>query len=207
MFKKTLLVLALTAVVGSAVAAPVANLKVTGSITPPTCTVNGVDEADVLYTFDVSPGLFPASGNLTMAPQSHNIQVVCDATTYLSFTASDERAGTELTAGNTNFGLGQYGDDTKVGFYKVTMENATIKADENAADKTVGVLVGTTYATSGVLDKTQTVAWATDKDTLAAGQVFAADFAVAPTLNSVLKNSDGTAQLDGHAVLTFAFGV
>ncbi len=166
MFKKTLLVLALTTAAGSAVAAPVANLKVTGSITPPTCTVNGVDEADVLYTFDVSPGLFPASGNLTMAAQSQNIQVVCDATTYLAFNATDERAGTELTTGNTNFGLGLYGDDTKVGFYKVTMENATVKADENATDKSVGVRVGTTYATSGVVDKTQTVAWATDKDTL-----------------------------------------
>lgn len=207
MFKKSLFVLALTAVTGSVIAAPVANLKVTGSITPPTCTVNGVDEADVLYTFDVSPGLFPATGNLTMEPQSQNIQVVCDATTYLAFNASDERAGTELTAGNTHFGLGQYGDDTKVGFYTVTMENATVKANENAADKSVGVQVGTTYATSGVLDKTQTVAWATDKDKLAAGQVFAADFAVKPTLNAVLKSSDGTAQLDGHAVLTFAFGI
>ena len=207
MLKKSLLALALTAVASSAFAAPVANLKVTGSITPPTCTVNGVDEADVLYTFDVSPGLFPASGNLTMAPQSQNIQVVCDAQTYLAFNATDERAGTELTAGNTNFGLGLYGDDTKVGFYKVTMENATVKANESAADTSVGVLVGSTYATSGVIDKTQTVSWATDKDILAAAQVFAADFAVQPTLNADMKSSDGTAQLDGHAVLTFAFGV
>ncbi|WP_447875458.1 fimbrial protein [Serratia fonticola] len=207
MFKKTLLFLALTTAAGSAVAAPVANLKVTGSITPPTCTVNGVDEADVLYTFDVSPGMFPASGNLSMEAQSQNIQVVCDATTYLAFNATDERAGTELTTGNTNFGLGLYGDDTKVGFYKVTMKNATVKADENATDKSVGVRVGNTYGTSGVVDKTQTVAWATDINTLAAGQVFAADFSVVPTLNAAMKNSDGTAQLDGHAVLTFAFGV
>lgn len=207
MFKKTLLVVALTAVAGSAIAAPVANLKVTGTITPPTCTVNGMDEADVLYNFSVSPDLFPASGNLTLAPQSQPIQVSCDATTYLTFNAADMRDGTALTSADINFGLGQTNDDLNIGFYKVTMENATVQADDSADAKSVGVQVGTTYATSGVIDKTKDMSWATAKDAPAAGRVFTADFAVEPTLNSAMKNNEEPAQLDGHAVLTFAFGV
>ena len=207
MLKKSLLFITLTAATGSVFAAPVANLKVNGTITPPTCTVNGdVQSTDVVYTFDVSPGLFPASGNLTLNPQSQNIQVVCDASTYLSFNATDERAGTELTAGDTHFGLGTYGTDN-VGYYQVTMQNATVSADAQSTAKSVGVQVGSTYATTGKIDKSNPVSWATAQDNLAAGQIFAADFAVTPTLNSVLKNSDGSAALDGHAVLAFAFGV
>ncbi|MFG0743128.1 fimbrial protein, partial [Providencia sp. TYF_10] len=62
MFKKSLLALSLITLSSVAFSAPVANLKVTGSITPPTCTVNGEEEADVLYQFDITPGIFPTSG-------------------------------------------------------------------------------------------------------------------------------------------------
>lgn len=210
MFKKSLLALSLIALSGTALSAPVANLKVTGSITPPTCTINGQpDEVDVNYKFDITPGIFPASGNLTsLVAQSQPIEVICDATTYLTFTATDSKAGTELTAGNSNFGLGEYGEEkTKIGFYQVTMQNAKVKADAEAEEKTVGVLNGTSYATTGVVDKTKAMGWATAANTLAAGQIFSADFAVKPTINGEMKNSAGDAELDGHAVLAFAFGL
>lgn len=38
---------------------------------------------------------FPAKGDLTLEPQSKNIVVTCDAKTYLAFTPTDNRAGTE----------------------------------------------------------------------------------------------------------------
>ncbi|HHR5879015.1 TPA: hypothetical protein ACS7W8_002501 [Providencia alcalifaciens] len=42
MFKKTIIALSLITFSGATLAAaPVANLKVTGSITPPTCTIKG----------------------------------------------------------------------------------------------------------------------------------------------------------------------
>lgn len=206
MFKKSLIALSLTTLSGAALSAPIANLKVTGSITPPTCLINGATEDTFTYDFDISPGIFPANGNLTLEPQSQNIEVVCDATTYLSFTAVDDRAGTELTAGDNNFGLGTYGTDN-VGFYTVTMENATVKANTDADAASVSVLVGSDFGPTGVVSKSQPAAWATSTSVLAAGQIFAADFAVTPTINSVLKNSAGDASLDGYAVLTFAFGL
>ncbi|MDN0006296.1 fimbrial protein, partial [Providencia stuartii] len=36
---------------------------------------------------------------------------------------------------------------------------------------------------------------------------FAADFEVTPTLSEDLKNSSGDVSLDGHAVLSFGFGI
>ncbi|MEK2485759.1 fimbrial protein, partial [Providencia stuartii] len=38
----------------AAFSAPVANLKVTGSITPPTCTIDNQNEVDVEYKFDTA---------------------------------------------------------------------------------------------------------------------------------------------------------
>lgn len=79
MFKKSLLVLSLMALSGTPLSAPpVANLQIIGSITPPTCTINGQEEETFTYDFDISPGIFPSSGNLILDPQSQNIEVICD---------------------------------------------------------------------------------------------------------------------------------
>ena len=208
MFKKTIIALSLITFSGATLAAaPVANLKVTGSITPPTCTIKGQNEVDLEYVFDVSPGMFPVSGNLLLDAKTNNIEVVCDASTYLTFSSTDNRASSVLTAGVYNFGLGLFDTDKKVGFYTITMKNATVKQDASSAAQTVGVSNGTSYATSLSVDKTKKMAWATAASTLKAGQIFAADFDVKPTLSSELKTSSGDAQLDGHATLAFAFSL
>ena len=210
MFKQSLLILALTSLSTAAFSAPIANLKVTGSITPPTCTVNGEDEVDVNYQFDITPGIFPASGNLVLDAKAQPVEIVCDATTYLTFNATDNRDGTALTESNTNFGLGTYGEGAgsqKVGAYTITMQDATVKASTSDVAKDVGVLNGTTYATTGVVDKTKKMGWATSASNLAAGQIFAANFAVKPTINGEMKNTAGDASLDGHAILAFSFGL
>lgn len=208
MFKKSLLALSLITLSGAALSAPVANLKVSGSITPPTCTVNGEGEANVLYQFDIAPGTFPASGNLVLDSKAQPIEVICDATTYLTFGASDSRDGTELTTGDNNFGLGTYGEDNlKVGYFNITMRNATVKADAEGTIRSVGVLRGTGYASTGTVSKTLKMGWATAANTPVAGQIFAADFAVTPVINSAMKDTDGDAKLDGHAILAFTFGL
>lgn len=210
MFKKSLLALSLIAISGVALSAPVANLKINGTITPPTCTINNENETEIQYNFDVAPGLFPASGNLTLDSQVKDIEVVCDATTFLSFDISDNRADSVMTAGSNNFGLGEYGETTKVGFYNVTMQNAKVQATPESTANVAGIKTGTTGAAAAkVLDKTMSTTWtvSTASNTAASGQVFSAELAVKPTLNAALKNSDGTAKLDGHAVLAFGFGI
>lgn len=208
MFKKSLLVLSLISLSGSVLSAPVANLKINGAITPPTCTVNGEENVDISYAFDVAPGLFPATGNLMLDEQIKNIEVVCDAKTYLAFDISDERTSSVLIAGATNFGLGLYGESTNVGFYTVTASNMTTKDTPESIAKTAYLQIGNAALVARpTLNHTLKSSWVTTKDILASGTVFSADLAVKPTLNGVLKNSDGTAKLDGHAILTFSFGL
>lgn len=220
MFKKSLLAISLLTLSSSIAfaATPTAKLKVSGDIQPPTCTINGeTSETTVEYTFAVTPGLFPAKGDLTLKPQSKNIVVTCDAKTYLAFTPTDNRAGTEKKEGDSYFGLGSYkmavdgkeAVDTKVGYYTVSMKNATVKEDLTSEEKKVYVM-DSRYgrSTSKTLVKNDSLGWArSNANDYADGQVFAADFEVTPTINSALKNSDGDAKLDGLATLTFQFGI
>ena len=218
MFKKSLLAVSLLALTSSVAfaAAPTAKLKVIGTIQPPTCSINGeASETTVEYKFDVSPGLFPAKGNLTLEPISHNITVTCDARTYLAFVPTDDRSGTELEANAANFGLGTYqtkdkdGEpvDTKIGFYGITMKNATVKPTADAEEAKVSVYYNGSVSSTQGLQKEKVFAWAKASNDFSAGEIFAADFEVTPTINSELKNSDGDAKLDGLATLAFQFGI
>ncbi|TBL28466.1 fimbrial protein, partial [Klebsiella oxytoca] len=59
----------------------------------------------------------------------------------------DDRAGSELEANAANFGLGTHHEtnkegeavDTKVGFYGITMKNATVKPTADAEEAKVSV--------------------------------------------------------------------
>ena len=98
MFKKYLLAISLLALSsGTTLAAnPIAKLKVTGRIKPPTCTINNEEqEATIIYNFDITPGLFPEKGDLKLAGQTKNIVISCDSSTYLAFVATDNRLGTQ----------------------------------------------------------------------------------------------------------------
>lgn len=91
--KKTVLTLSLVSLfISSTVfAAPVANLKVVGNITPPTCTVNGGDNVDLIYNFgDIAPSVIPQNTTYNdLPPISNNLTVTCDAETFLTFKATD----------------------------------------------------------------------------------------------------------------------
>ncbi|MDM3729958.1 fimbrial protein, partial [Proteus mirabilis] len=84
---------------------PVANLKINGDIKPPTCTINGATQSDVIFDYGViSPTLIPQS-KIYSYPASmvqNTVTVECDAKTYLTFVASDTYDNTELSVNNTS---------------------------------------------------------------------------------------------------------
>ncbi len=129
MFKNTLLTLTLSAVAGSVAAAPVANLKINGDIKPPTCTVNGGDQADLIYNLGaVSPSVIPQSAGYNGLPSVANtLTVDCDAATYLTFKATDNYQNPFVQAPEMN-------NNFKVHAFSLV--------DVNAPAKTVG---GITY--------------------------------------------------------------
>ncbi|MCS3433633.1 fimbrial protein [Klebsiella sp. BIGb0407] len=208
MFNKYLLALILITLSETVLSAPpVASLRVSGSIIPPSCTLNGLTEETYTYRFNISPDIFPLSGDLRLSPQVRTIEVVCNAATYLSLSTVDERAGTELNTGDSLYGLGIYNTNTKIGYYTVRMNNPTVKTNPDASATEAGILRSGSYSNSFLLNKGTRHSWAVSATQMAAGQVFAADFTITPTINSVMKNNAGDAELDGLAVLTFVFGI
>jgi type 1 fimbria pilin len=109
----------------SVTAAPVANLKISGDIKPPTCMVNGNEQADLIYNLGaVSPSVIPQSAGYNGLPRvSNTLTVSCDAATYLTFKATDTYPN--------DFILGP-GMNEK---YKSISFNLV---DANSPDKTVG---------------------------------------------------------------------
>lgn len=93
--KKHLLRLSLLSALASSsamAAGPVANIQVSGDIKPPTCTVNGATQGDVIFDHGViSPSMVPLS-SVYLYPYNTTLQditVTCDAQTYLTFKPTD----------------------------------------------------------------------------------------------------------------------
>lgn len=82
-------------------ASPVANIKITGNIKPPTCIVNGGNN-ELLYALgNYSPGLIPATVIYPLPSLSNLLVVSCDAETYLTFRAIDAHADVETIIPDT----------------------------------------------------------------------------------------------------------
>lgn len=91
--KKILISLSVLSFLGSttALSTPVANLRISGDIKPPTCVVNGMgNDGDLEFKYGLlSPGLIPATAVYVLPRQDSTLNVVCDAATYLTFSMSD----------------------------------------------------------------------------------------------------------------------
>lgn len=125
----------------TALSAPVANLKVSGKITPPICMVNGSNETDLLYSFgDISPTVIPQDSTYNGLPSlSNNLTITCDAETFLTFKATDNYPNTfdaTVSGANINFksitfNLVNSADTTKnVGGISYIAENITVDGNK-----------------------------------------------------------------------------
>ncbi|HEQ1858328.1 fimbrial protein [Providencia alcalifaciens] len=188
---------------------PVANIKVTGSITPPTCKINGQDDVNLEYKFDIDRGILNDSGTTELDSAINNIEVICDATTYLGFTAIDHRQDSSLYPGASTLyhGLGFFDTDKKIGFYLMIMKNATVKQDTSSVSESVNI------ANLGISQKSMPLAnngryvFGNSWTSLKSGKVFNADIEVKPTISSQFKSSWSDESLDGYATLAFSFSL
>ncbi|HEK1114864.1 TPA: fimbrial protein [Proteus mirabilis] len=234
--KKLLLNLTMLAIISTPVLAksPVANLKINGDIKPPTCTINGATQSDVIFDYGViSPTLIPQS-KIYSYPASmvqNTVTVECDAKTYLTFVASDTYDNTELSVNNTSdwFHLvDKANPETAVGAAYFAWDNVTVDGKPAYISRANdAAITGTNYynvlykgPTNGWTSKQQTES--VDKGSLAliSGEIFQANFRQGiesnPTQTFILsrdelskKGIDLSNGLDfiGEAVLTFNFGV
>ncbi|EMH9472167.1 DUF1120 domain-containing protein, partial [Proteus mirabilis] len=208
----------------------VANLKINGDIKPPTCTVNGATQRDVIFDYGViSPTLIPQSTVYSYSDigVQNTVTIECDAKTYLTFTASDTYADTELSVNNTSgwFHLvDKANPETAVGAAFFAWDNVTVDSKPAYISRANDVsITGTSY--NNALYKGPTNGWTSEKQTsvdknaltLISGEIFQASFRQGMTMSTFILSRDELSKkgidlsngLDfmGEAVLTFNFGV
>ncbi|MCD4605069.1 DUF1120 domain-containing protein [Proteus mirabilis] len=230
--KKVLLSLAMLSIISTPVLAkaPVANLKINGDIKPPTCTINGATQRDVIFDYGViSPTLIPQSTVYSYSDigVQNTVTIECDAKTYLTFTASDTYADTELSVNNTSgwFHLvDKANPETAVGAAFFAWDNVTVDSKPAYISRANDVsITGTSY--NNALYKGPTNGWTSEKQTsvdknalaLISGEIFQASFRQGMTMSTFILSRDELSKkgidlsngLDfmGEAVLTFNFGV
>ncbi|MBU9980410.1 fimbrial protein [Proteus mirabilis] len=230
--KKVLLSLTMLAIISTPVLAkpPVANLKINGDIKPPTCTINGATQSDIIFDYRaISPTIIPQSKNYQYPNGlvQNTVTIECDAKTYLTFVASDTYDSAEL-ANNTpaQFHLvDKKNPETAVGATSFLWEDVTVDSKPAYISRANDVTI-TEQDYYNVLYKGVTNGWTSEqqkgkdsKESLAliSGEVFQAVFKDVYRIPSFLLSKDALSQkgidlsngLDfmGEAVLTFNFGI
>lgn len=219
MLKQSLLAAALAAVSGSVFAAsPVANLKIDGRVTPPTCTVNGAEQGEIVADFgSVSPSLIQKTKNLVLDTVTVPLTVKCDAITYLTFMQKDTYEALGDVAARSYF----VDDDNKtagVGYSFYYMRDIKVDGKNAYFGREIG---GRNNVMDLIPVSGQLTAWTTkaQKDvalsdfSLAPGKEFSANLEVNGliySLDQLQENGvDLTSQVNyvGETVLTFYFGI
>lgn len=119
---RNLLVVALLASSGNAMAASSVDLAVTGTITPSACTPSlangGVADFGKVSAKDLRPD-WP-----TYLPhQSMQMTVTCDAATLFAIAPTDNREGSESDLDYYNFGIGMINGSEKLGYLTAALFN------------------------------------------------------------------------------------
>jgi len=192
-------------------AAPTAELKVKGTLQAPTCTVAVAD--DGVYDFgSISPTrIKPGTAHTALDPISKVWTVTCDADTYLTHAAIDNRASSVSTAGVTNFGMGKVNGTGNIGYYQAAISNPTVDgATTTIFWAATGGAVPAGGAT-GALAKTAGYVHGWSVGTAQkAGRAFGLTIAVTPylggttTMNGAITDK---VDLDGSLTLNYAFGL
>ncbi|AIN20028.1 hypothetical protein CH54_842 [Yersinia rochesterensis] len=192
-------------------APPSAELKVTGKIGIPTCTINAPD-GGIYNVGEISSSQIKSGTAVTVLPSiTKTWTVTCDSVTYLSLNAIDNRkASVSDNTGIHNFGLGFVNGSGKLGFYKTTMSNATVDGVSSLLyfiDANNILQGGHTLET---LTNNFRFGWSENATTAKAGKVFSADFTVTPTLAGSTSMGGAITEninIDGSATMNFSFSI
>lgn len=212
--KKTVItasILSVLAMHGAAIAAPMTSeLKVQGKMAVPSCQVS-ISNSGVVDLGKISNSLIDANKGTALEVGSLSISADCEATTYLSFTAEDNREGSSAVSGSTYFGLGNVNGTGKLGYYQMKMYDAV--TDSIGQSKLYSTPKGSTSfsATDGIiLDKNNVMGWAKSSGVQSSGKRFHATIDLVPVLASS-RDMNGpltdSVKLDGSAVLNFTYGL
>ena len=126
---------------GSA-SATTANFTVTGTITPPACTI-GLSNGGAVNLGQIDLATLSAAAENPRPAQNVDVSIVCSAAAKIATSVTDDRAGTASAPDNANFGLSNTSAGNAIGYYKVFAENGV-------ADSAPATVIGSTDATSWI---------------------------------------------------------
>ncbi|CNH94466.1 beta-fimbriae major subunit [Yersinia massiliensis] len=190
---------------------PTAELKVIGSLSVPSCTVNAPDSG-VYDLGAIGPSQIKSGTATTSLPAiSKNWVINCDGMTYLNIRPVDNRVGTTSVVDGAHFGLGNVNGDGKIGYYRLAMSNGVVDGKASNLFITTTSNFTASYTSVGLnSDNSISAGWAASSSTQAAGKVFSADFTVIPVLAGT-TDMKGTiteeTKIDGSTTMNFAFGI
>lgn len=201
---RNLLIAAMLASAGHAVAASSVNLSVKGTITPSACTPalgnGGVADFGKLSAKDLKP-----NQHTYLPSQIMNMTVTCDAATLFALATKDNREGSESSLDYYNFGLGLINGSEKLGYLTVAM---TGPVADDVAVRAIGSRDGGTtweresaFMDDGMVSVADTTTLAPlPVQRLTTGLQIGA--AIAPAQNLTLTNE---VPIDGSVTLTVSY--
>ena len=182
-------------------------LKVQGTIVPPSCTIslsnNGaVDYGQVdLATLNDAPNALPT--------KNVDVGIVCASAAKVATSVTEDRPGTSMTVGNAYFGLNNTSNNIAIGEYQVFAENGL--ADTVTAT-VISSANGATWIspTGGVPVEHGTGQKITSVGTTAGGPASATTSSWTLRIESTLNSTSnlaitGTESIDGQMTLTLMY--
>ena len=191
-------------------AAPTAELKVRGTLKAPTCTVAATD-GNVYDYGSISPTrIQPGITHTALTSISKVWTVTCDADTYLTHAAIDNRANSVSTADLHNFGLGKVNGTGNIGYYRAIISNPTVDGVATSIFGFDGVAAGYGWPTGALTTRVgYKHGWSVGTEQ-AAGKQFGLTITVTAylggttTMNGAITDK---ADLDGSLTMNYAFGL
>ncbi|HEX7816692.1 hypothetical protein [Dyella sp.] len=197
-------------------AAPTASIKLSGTLSPPNCTVVMADDGE-FGIGKISPTLIKPDKVAVLDPVEKELVVTCDASTYLTFSVIDNEKSSSALSHKSAFGEGFVNGSGKLGYYQVLMSDAKVSLSSGSPEiparafmATAGAITpGDRIYLSG--DAGDVTGWAdASKNEMIAAQLFKAKFTLTPTLASA-KDMKGAitddAAIAGSLTLNFKFGL
>lgn len=191
-------------------AAPTADLKVIGEITPPTCNVAAPENG--VYDFGKIPSnLIQATTITPLQAETKTWSVSCDAETYLTFSVVDNRADSASVDSTTTYGLGNVNGIGKIGFYTAAMGNAKVDGVPSRLFTAASGATSVTPAIAVSITKGTNMGWASSSaNSLQSGKVFVSNISVTPVLATTATMGGpitDIVNLDGLMTMNFSYGL
>jgi type 1 fimbria pilin len=187
-----------------------AEIKLTGDLIAPKCTINTPDMV-FDYGDKISPTLISNTAPVSLGPvPSVSLTVNCDAQTTLTFGVTDNRLGTASMSGSKYFGLGNINGTGKLGHYLINVSRPTVDQQAAATFVSSGSTIQQLLYTAQ-LEHGKRSGWAKNGErSLAIGKTFGLDVSTEAFLAKRGDMHGGVGDdtaLDGSATLEFGFGL